>query len=419
MALPARGSVADRYDGLFLDLDGVVNRGDEAVPGAAEAIRTIRGLGRSILFLTNNSSKTPEQVSAKLALMDIPASREDVLTSSLATAAMLEREGEAGKEAFLIGERGIREALEAIGIRIVDGEPERADLVVVGFDRSVDYARLRTASLLVQRGARLIATNSDASYPTPEGLWPGAGAILASITTTTGARALVVGKPARPLFEAAVRVTGAGNPLVVGDRLDTDISGAIGMGWDSLLVLSGASRPADLVRSKDLPTYVAPELSALLDDIPPGRFRRATRDDTQGLEDLLAAAGLSSSGSSERLGWTLVCDAGGRADEPMVATACLEALGSFGILRSVAVDERYRGRGLGMLAVGHAVADARSRDLGQVFLFTEMAAPFFERLGFRRVSRSDLPEPVGASPQAMEECAESAVPMILDLVQPS
>src|SRR2546426_300991 len=117
--------------------------------------------------------------------------------------ALLRREGASGRTAFVIGERGIREALEGAGVVLVDGEPERTDLVVVGWDRDADYAKLRTASLLVERGARLIATNADASYPASDGVWPGAGALLAAVTTTTGAQPTVVGKPARPLFEAA------------------------------------------------------------------------------------------------------------------------------------------------------------------------------------------------------------------------
>src|SRR5437762_2505534 len=146
---------------------------------------------------------------------------------------MLRREGGRGRTAFVIGERGIREALEHAGVRILDGEAARADLVVVGWDRSVDYDKLRNASLLVERGARLVATNADASYPAPDGLWPGAGAILAAITTTTGATPTVVGKPERGMFDAAAARCGATHPLVVGDRLDTDVRGAAGAGMDS------------------------------------------------------------------------------------------------------------------------------------------------------------------------------------------
>src|SRR5439155_16185437 len=148
---------------------------------------------------------------------------------------------------------GVREALQQVGIRLVDGEPDRTDLEVIGWDRAVDYAKLRTASLLVERGARLIGTNPDASYPAPDGLWPGAGALLAAVTTTTGATPTIVGKPGRPLFEAAAEAVGASRPLVVGDRLDTDVAGAAAMGWESLLVLSGASRPGGLIRGDVLP----------------------------------------------------------------------------------------------------------------------------------------------------------------------
>jgi glycerol-1-phosphatase len=165
----------------------------------------------------------------------------------------------------VIGERGIRDALGSIGIRGVDGAPDRADLVVVGWDRDLTYDTLRTAALLIQRGARLIATNADATYPAPDGLWPGGGAILAAVVTATGATPTVVGKPSRPMFEAAAEDTGARHPLVVGDRLDTDIAGAAAMGWDSLLVLTGASRLEDLPSAPALPTYVADGLGALLE----------------------------------------------------------------------------------------------------------------------------------------------------------
>src|SRR5439155_23710440 len=144
--------------------------------------------------------------------------------------------------AYVIGETGIRTALGQAGIDILEGEPDRADAVVVGWDRSVTYGQLRTAALLVQRGATLVATNGDASYPAPDGKWPGAGAILAAVTTTTGSPAEAeVGKPNPPLFESALERTGGGRPLVVGDRMDTDVAGAAALGWDSLLVFTGVA----------------------------------------------------------------------------------------------------------------------------------------------------------------------------------
>jgi HAD superfamily hydrolase (TIGR01450 family) len=148
----------------------------------------------------------------------------------------------------------------------VDGEPDRVDHVVVGVDVEATYATLRTASVLVQRGAHLVATNPDRSFPAPGALWPGAGALLAVITETTGASAEVVGKPFAPLYEAARARVGATAPLVIGDRLDTDIAGAERLGWDSLLVLTGVTGREELAASDVHPTYVAEDLRTLLEE---------------------------------------------------------------------------------------------------------------------------------------------------------
>lgn len=257
-------AVSDGYGCLLLDLDGVLYRGDEPIPGVPEAMAALRARGASVVFITNNSSRTPEQVAAKLEAMGIAAAPSEVVTSALASAELLAERG--GGSAFVVGQNGLRSALEAAGIQVVDGEPDRADYVVVGFDAHVDYAKLKRASLLVQRGAVLVATNPDGSFPAADGLWPGAGALLAVVTTTTGVVAEVVGKPYAPLFETARRRAGGGIPLVVGDRLDTDIAGAAALGWDSLLVLSGVSVREDLDGSDVHPTFVGEDLSALLEE---------------------------------------------------------------------------------------------------------------------------------------------------------
>jgi N-acetylglutamate synthase-like GNAT family acetyltransferase len=259
----------------------------------------------------------------------------------------------------------------------------------------------------------LVATNPDTSFPAPDGLWPGAGAILAAVTTTTGATPTIVGKPARPMFEAAAELTGATNPLVVGDRLDTDIAGARGMEWDSLLVLSGTSKPSDLPTGSVLPTFVAADVSALLDDRPPARFRRATPVDHPGIAALLQAVGLRSEGFEDRIDGTLVSAESAPARE-IDATACLVVEGGFGILRSVAVRKPLQGKGLGMLATAAALQDAWGKGITHVSLFTESAPPFFERLGFRKVDRLELPEPVRTSDHATGECAETATAMVLE-----
>ena len=261
-------SLAERYDCFLFDLDGVVYRGDRPVPQAPEAITALRTAGRRLVFMTNNSSLTPEQVADKLVRVGIPASPSEVETSAEVTAQLLA--GRGGGTAFVIGEDGIRTALSRAGITIEDGDPERVDNVVVGWDRAVDYAKLRTASVLVQRGAGLVATNADLTYPAAGGLlWPGAGAILGVVTATTGVSAEVVGKPNPPLFEAALRRAGGGRPLVVGDRIETDVAGASALGWDSLLVLTGVTGASDLAASGVRPSYVARDLSALFEEPEP------------------------------------------------------------------------------------------------------------------------------------------------------
>ena len=255
--------IADRYDAFLFDLDGVLYRGPAPIEGAASAIEGLRRLGKRLSFMTNNSARTPEEVAEHLRHVGVDASAEEVETSARSTGRLLRSKGT--RTAFVIGERGLTDAVGGAGIGVIDGSAERADVVVVGWDRNVDYAKLRTAAILVQRGATLIASNADPSYPAPDGLvWPGAGAILAAVEATTGVSAEVVGKPHAPIFLAALERAGGGTPLVIGDRLETDIAGAAALGWDSLLVLTGIATRKDAGRAAARPTYVADDLTALL-----------------------------------------------------------------------------------------------------------------------------------------------------------
>ena len=255
--------LADRYDCLLFDLDGVMYRGDDTIDAAPPTMAELRRRGARVVFLTNNSSRTPEQVADKLRVHGIEADPGEVVTSAAATAELLAERG--GGRAFVIGMDGVRDALSGAGIEVLHGEPEVADLVVVGFDHDATYERLKTAALLVERGAKLVATNADASFPAADGLWPGAGALLAVITTTTGVPAEIVGKPFAPLFGSALRRGGGGRPLVVGDRLDTDIEGGAKLGWDTMLVLTGVSSRAEAEAWRVRPTVIAEDVSALLD----------------------------------------------------------------------------------------------------------------------------------------------------------
>jgi HAD superfamily hydrolase (TIGR01457 family) len=256
--------LAERYDLVVFDLDGVLYRADDPVPHAPEVMAALREAGVRPSFLTNNSSRTPDQVAAKLRGVGIAADPGEVVTSALATADLLARRG--GGTAYVIGQDGIRRALAEAGLSVLDGEPERVDHVVVGIDLEVTYTKLRIACELVQRGAGLVATNPDRSLPAVGAVWPGAGALLAVITETTGATAEVVGKPYAPVFETARRRAGATNPLVVGDRLDTDIAGARDLGWDSLLVLSGVTTEEQAAASPVRATFVADDLRALVEE---------------------------------------------------------------------------------------------------------------------------------------------------------
>jgi glycerol-1-phosphatase len=242
----------------------VLYRGDQPVPRAAEAVEALRALGKGIAFVTNNSSRTPEDVVTHLGSVGVEAARDEVETSALTTATGL-HELEV-RTAYVIGERGLLTALGDRGIASV-GAGEPADAVVVGWDRGLTYDALRAASAAVQRGAGLYASNDDVTYPGPDGMtWPGAGAILRALEAATGVRANVFGKPNAPILEAARIRAGGGRPLVVGDRVETDIEGARRLRWDSVLVLTGISTREDLRAAGIAATYVVDDLTALLED---------------------------------------------------------------------------------------------------------------------------------------------------------
>lgn len=260
-------ALADRYDAYLFDLDGVLYRAEDPIEHASETVHRLRGRGSRIVFVTNNSSRTPRQVTDKLARVGVAASVDEVVGSAQVTAALLRSRGVSS--VFVIGEDGVLEALAEAGIDILGADAKRAEAVVVGWDRGISYDKLRTAALLVERGASLIATNGDVSYPAPDGLWPGAGALLAAVVATTGVEPTIIGKPYPPLFEAACRRAGGGRPLVIGDRLDTDIAGAVALGLDSLLVLTGISSREAVASSSVRPTYLGDDLRALFAEPEP------------------------------------------------------------------------------------------------------------------------------------------------------
>lgn len=250
------------FDCVLFDLDGTLYTDDVAMPGAPDAVARVRAIGVRPVFMTNNSSRTPTGVAGHLRSLGFAAEAQEVVTSATVTASVLRERGI--RTAYVVGREGLREALEAAGVTVAADEAGEVEAVVVGWDPEVTYGILRAASVLVQRGATLIGSNPDRTFPAPDGSrWPGAGALLAAVEATTDTRAEIIGKPFAPLYLAARETGGGGRTLVVGDRLDTDIAGAEALGWDSLLVLWGISTMEDLEDSPVRPTKVAEDLSAL------------------------------------------------------------------------------------------------------------------------------------------------------------
>ncbi len=260
------------YDVALLDLDGVVYLGNAAVPGAPQALAKVADSGMRLAFVTNNSSRTPSAVAAQIAGFGVPATAGDVVTSAQAVATLLAGRLAPGSAVLVVGGNGLRAAVRERGFRPVTTALGRPAAVVQGFAPGIGYSLLCEGALAVQAGAWYVASNGDATMPTGRGRQPGNGALCQVIVyATTGQQPVVAGKPETPLHAEAVRRTGARHPLVVGDRLDTDIEGAVRAGAPSLLVLTGVTRPEDAVLAPPAqrPTYLAADLSGLLVPHPP------------------------------------------------------------------------------------------------------------------------------------------------------
>lgn len=251
----------DHYKAFLLDIDGVLLRGNQVIPGAPEALDKLREKAK-VLLLTNNSTKSRVGTAKRLQECGIFVEPEEVFPSSYVAAQFLRRFGQV--RYWYVGEEGIKEEMEAAGHILVPAED--ADWVVVGMDRSLTYEKLRQALRALLKGAKLLATNEDATFPTPEGLVPGAGAVVGALRGMGFPPHYVVGKPSTIAFTAALAELGvkAKEALMIGDRLETDIAGAARLGMDTALVLSGIAKAEDLKRASVRPTYVARDLSSLV-----------------------------------------------------------------------------------------------------------------------------------------------------------
>jgi len=254
------------YDGLIIDLDGVIWRGGDPIPGAADAIAAVRSTGTRVLFATNEPRRSRSALAARLAEIGIPATAADVLTSAAVAARVAgSLTGPAGRRVLVVGPPALHEEMKGAGFQLVAGEEAaEAEVAVVGGHEEFDYRELRAAVAAVRAGARLLATGRDAVFPMPDGPWPATGAILAAIETAGGVRAVVVGKPERIMFDIACEaLPGCARIGVIGDHLSTDIEGARRAGLAAVLVLTGLTSQADLARAPVTPDLVLDSLAAL------------------------------------------------------------------------------------------------------------------------------------------------------------
>jgi len=248
----------------LLDLDGVVWLAGRPIAGSADAIARLRAAGERVAFLTNNSGPTLAEHVAKLQKAGVPAAPEEVVSSAGAAAGLLD----AGQRAYVVGGDGVREALTTEGVTIVE-DWKQADAVVVGRTTAFDFRMLTEASDAIRAGARFIATNTDTTFPTPDGLEPGAGALVAAVAAAAGRAPEVAGKPHPPTVDISRKRFGT-IETVVGDRADTDLALARAMGCRAVLVLTGVTSAADLPVNPE-PDEVADDLAAAVDHFLSGR----------------------------------------------------------------------------------------------------------------------------------------------------
>jgi HAD superfamily hydrolase (TIGR01450 family) len=262
---PAEQPLDQTYDLAALDLDGVVYVGDGAVPGAVEGLETARRHGMKLAFITNNAARPPGAVAAHLRELGVPADETDVVTSAQAAARILAGEVAEGSRVYVIGGTGLHEALRERGLVPVVRIDDDPAAVIQGYGPDMPWRQVIDGAILVTDGLPWVASNRDLTVPTPHGPGPGNGALVDLVATYAGRRPRVAGKPERPLFDETLARAGGTRPLVVGDRLDTDIDGAHRVGWDSLLVMTGVTTLRDLaaLAADHRPTYLGADLGCL------------------------------------------------------------------------------------------------------------------------------------------------------------
>jgi 4-nitrophenyl phosphatase len=255
--------------GLLIDLDGVVYTGREPIPGAAGFLAEARQRGLKFLLVTNNSTTSPELVAERLRSMDIQVLPEEILTSAQAAVAYVRAHAEPGSRVRIVGEAGLRQAVEEEGFVVVEDGEAGADWVIAGLDRAFSYEKLTGATRAIMAGAHFVATNVDALLPVEGGqVLPGAGTIVAAIQTATAVAPVVLGKPEPGLFEVGVQRLGGlalDQVAMIGDRMDTDVVGGQRAGLRTILVLSGVTTPAEAAAASTQPDATVADLAHVAD----------------------------------------------------------------------------------------------------------------------------------------------------------
>ncbi|WP_333620222.1 HAD-IIA family hydrolase, partial [Dietzia sp.] len=254
--------LVDGYDGLLVDLDGTLIRGNETVEFAPEALAAA---GVPVAFVTNNASKSPAEIVEGLVSHGYAADLSNVINSAQAAVSMVAETVPAGTRVLVVGAPAFADLAAEAGFEVVNSADDAPEVVLQGLSKQLTWAELAEGSLAIRAGARWVASNTDATLPTERGFLPGNGSLVAALVAATDRRPEVAGKPGSEIMRRAAEMIGSRKPLVVGDRLDTDIAGGVAAGMDTLMVLTGVSDSDDAAAadSTHRPTYVAAGMDAL------------------------------------------------------------------------------------------------------------------------------------------------------------
>lgn len=258
-------SLADRFDGFLVDLDGVVWIGRDPVPGSPEALRALLDAGKRIVFVTNNPGKPPAAYAKRLLELGVRVAPEQIVTAGMVVTRLAAEAAGDGGGVFVIGAQPLKEMAAAAGLRVLGPDQGReASVVVVSGHRGFDYREMLIAKQALDRGASLFATSRDPTMPFPGGEVPGTGAVLAAVETASGRRAAIAGKPEHHLFEMAIEAAGGGRLAMVGDRVASDVAGGRNAGLETVLVLSGTTSREQAGVAEPAPDHVLEDLTGLL-----------------------------------------------------------------------------------------------------------------------------------------------------------